>query len=585
MSDALGDGTIPAPLRRLSGRYDVLTEIGRGGMSVVYRARELATGRDVAIKVVSHQHSQSAAALERFAREARTMATLRHPNIVETLAIEEVDGATLAIVNAFVPGETLRHTLRMSGVFSYERAALVLRDVCAALVHAHQHRIMHRDVKPENILLEASSGRALLTDFGIARSLDAETALTTVGASVGTPTYMSPEQVDGHAVDERTDVYSLGLVGWELLSGRRPWEGETLYAMLHKQKHEPLPSLTAFRPDIPPYLRAAIDGALAKDRSQRWQSAADFLDQLTPPPALQNEAVPAAASEPEAELTTRVVARAPQAELVPDVPEMSEVPDVPEAFYGSDGAFDVTPAPALEPYMSLPLDAPVHAAPPRRRRVAITAAGGVLALAAVAALLIGGPQAGPDARSTTREAAGDVNRDPPAVPAPPPATEPEAPREPAATAERATAERATPARETPRATAVPRGSDAAGGANVMREPYLSARCNSPALEDQRACLMTYVDRGDVHLTEVYQAMIAELRRRAGGAREPPTVQALRAEQRAWVGSRDEACRRQVRVPAGDPRWALYRVPCFAALSERRAVELSDRLARLRAMSS
>ncbi|HEX3160893.1 MAG TPA: serine/threonine-protein kinase, partial [Gemmatimonadaceae bacterium] len=271
MSDAHGDGTIPAPLRRLSGRYDLLTEIGRGGMSVVYRARERATGRDVAIKVVSHQHSQSAAALERFAREARTMATLRHPNIVETLAIEEVDGATLAIVSAFVPGETLRHALRMSGVFSYERAALVLRDVCAALMHAHQHRIMHRDVKPENILLEASSGRALLTDFGIARSLDADTALTTIGASVGTPTYMSPEQVDGHAVDERTDVYSLGLVGWEMLSGRRPWEGETLYAMLHKQQHEPLPSLTAFRPDIPPYLRAAIDGALAKDRSQRWQ--------------------------------------------------------------------------------------------------------------------------------------------------------------------------------------------------------------------------------------------------------------------------------------------------------------------------
>jgi uncharacterized protein YecT (DUF1311 family) len=127
--------------------------------------------------------------------------------------------------------------------------------------------------------------------------------------------------------------------------------------------------------------------------------------------------------------------------------------------------------------------------------------------------------------------------------------------------------------------------EGAGGATVMREPYLSARCNSPALEDQRACLMTYVDRGDVHLTEVYQAMIAELRRRAGGAREPPTVQAFRAEQRAWIGSRDEACRRQVRVPAGDPRWALYRAPCFAALSERRAVELSDRLARLRAMSS
>src|SRR5690348_9686076 len=239
----LSDVALVPEARWLTERYEFLEELGRGGMAVVYLARERASGRSVAIKVLGMLHAGHADAARRFAREAHTVARFDHPNIVRTLAIEELGGNTVAIVTEYVPGRTLRATLRESGALSFERASAILRDVAAALAYAHGLRIVHRDVKPENIFVHASTGRALLADFGIARSIEGETLLTAAGASLGTPSYMAPEQVLGDAVDERTDVYALGLVGWEMLTGHRPWEGETLYAVLHNQQHERLPSL------------------------------------------------------------------------------------------------------------------------------------------------------------------------------------------------------------------------------------------------------------------------------------------------------------------------------------------------------
>jgi serine/threonine protein kinase len=160
----------------------------------------------------------------------------------------------------------------------------ILRDLAAALAYAHARRIVHRDVKPENAFLEAGTGRALLADFGIARPLDVDSALTADGSAFGTPAYMAPEQIAGRPVDERTDVYALGLVGWEMLAGRRPWQGETLYAVLHRQQHEELPDLALLRPDIPAYLLAAVQGALAKDPAGRWRDGAEFLRRLSPMP-------------------------------------------------------------------------------------------------------------------------------------------------------------------------------------------------------------------------------------------------------------------------------------------------------------
>ncbi|HEX5581658.1 MAG TPA: serine/threonine-protein kinase, partial [Gemmatimonadaceae bacterium] len=289
-------------LAALGARYDVERELGRGGMAVVYLARERQGGRRVAIKLISARYSGDAEAVHRFAREARTAAALQHPNIVRTLAIEELGaGDALAIVTAFVPGDTLRDVLASAGAFSFDRAASVLRDVAAALAHAHEMRIVHRDVKPENIFLVGDPGRALLADFGIARELDSDTLLTVDGSAIGTPMYMSPEQVDGLPVDGRTDIYSLGLVGWEMLTGERPWQGETLYAVLHKQKHERLPGLAELRPDIPAYLLTAIEGALEKDPARRWQSASEMLRRLTPAPARLPRVAPDGAAHVAAE--------------------------------------------------------------------------------------------------------------------------------------------------------------------------------------------------------------------------------------------------------------------------------------------
>jgi uncharacterized protein YecT (DUF1311 family) len=200
-----------------------------------------------------------------------------------------------------VAGGTLRAALRAaveSGeAWPYDRVARLLRDVASALAYAHDRRVVHRDVKPENIFLGAD-GRALLGDFGIARRLGPDAVPTLVGSAAGTPAYMAPEQVAGLAEDERTDVYALGLVGWELLTGRRPWQGETLYAVLHKQQHEILPALAPLRPDIPAFLLAAVEGALAKDAGGRWRDGAEFLRRLTPTPTQ----LPPIVSAPEADV-------------------------------------------------------------------------------------------------------------------------------------------------------------------------------------------------------------------------------------------------------------------------------------------
>ncbi|HVE78379.1 MAG TPA: serine/threonine-protein kinase, partial [Gemmatimonadaceae bacterium] len=298
MTDTQHDDTTHPDLRLLAERYELEGELGRGGMAIVYLGRDRVTGRRVAIKVVGGRHPADSEVVRRFAREAYTVAALDHPNIVRTLAIEELGGHGIAIVSAYVEGDTLRSALRQTGRFRVDRAVEVLRDVAAGLAHAHAHRIVHRDVKPENVFLDAVTGRALLGDFGIARPLDADAYLTDVGGAVGTPTYMSPEQVDGRQVDERSDVYSLGLVGWEMLTGQQPWQGGTIYAVLYKQKHEELPSIAELRPDTPAFLYHAIEGALAKDPARRWRNAAELLARLTRPPSRVVPAVAASAPAP-----------------------------------------------------------------------------------------------------------------------------------------------------------------------------------------------------------------------------------------------------------------------------------------------
>ena len=277
-----------AALADLHDDYEVIRELGRGGTAVVYLARDRALQRDVAIKVIQPQFTADAEAVARFAREARTVAQLEHANIVTIYAVRRLSETNVALVMQYVPGLTATEALLRDGPFDADRARRVLADVAEALAYAHGQGIVHRDVKPENIFLDERTGRALLSDFGIARTItaDGHAPVTMANVAIGTPAYMSPEQLDGSPVDGRSDVYSLGLAGWELLTGRRPWAGEAIYSVIYRQKHEALAPLDVLRPDLPGDLVRAIDVALAKDPRERWASAEHFLGALTghPPP-------------------------------------------------------------------------------------------------------------------------------------------------------------------------------------------------------------------------------------------------------------------------------------------------------------
>jgi len=276
-------------LSELERDYIVKRELGRGGMGAVFLARHRTAGHDVAIKVISSKHIADADALSRFEREARLMARIRHPNIVHQYDLRRLHGGHVALVMQYIRGESLITILRRRGKLRFDETVQILRDIGLALEHAHANGIIHRDVKPHNILIDADKGSALLSDFGIAKATQGDAEVTATGMAIGTPAYMAPEQIDNSAIDGRADLYSLGVVGWEMLSGKRAWEGESLFGIIYKQKHQDLPPLTLLRPDTPQRLLLALEGALEKDPGRRWASASEFVEQLredTPTPAM-----------------------------------------------------------------------------------------------------------------------------------------------------------------------------------------------------------------------------------------------------------------------------------------------------------
>src|SRR5829696_7251631 len=273
-----GDST-SAALQALEPSYEILRELGRGGTSLVYLARERSSGDEVAIKLIRAKYIEDEETLARFAREARYVGGLDHPNVVALRSVVELGDAGLALVMDHVAGRTLKQAIQEKGPLSPEGAESVLRDIAAALGAAHAMGIVHRDVKPENIFIDTDE-RALLADFGVARSMSNETQLTMSGIAIGTPAYMAPEQIDGIPLDGRGDIYSLGLVGWEMLTGKRPWEGSSLYAVIYQQKHEELPDVRDLRSDVPDRLAEVIAGAIEKDRGARWQSAEELIAAL-----------------------------------------------------------------------------------------------------------------------------------------------------------------------------------------------------------------------------------------------------------------------------------------------------------------
>jgi len=263
----------------LTSKFEIVREIGRGGMAVVYLARDRATDAERAIKVLHAKYLANREALSRFSREAELIALLDHACIVKVHGVERAGAMQLALVMDYVRGRTVKQLVNESGPLAPDVAQRILRDVASALRCAHESDIVHRDVKPENIFIDEQTGRAVLADFGIARSMHGETSLTLVGMAIGTPTYMSPEQIDGD-VDARGDLYSLGVVGWEMLTGRRPWDGDNLYKVIYHQKHDPLPSIRSLMPDAPERLTDVIEALLEKRPEDRWQSAEAFMAAL-----------------------------------------------------------------------------------------------------------------------------------------------------------------------------------------------------------------------------------------------------------------------------------------------------------------
>jgi len=262
----------------LAGRYSLERELGRGGMGIVYLAQEVRLDRPVALKVLPPDFAARPTLRDRFLREARTAARLSHPHIVPIYAVHEIDGFVFFAM-AYVEGETLGERIRSKGPLPPRDAARILREVAWALAYAHGQGVVHRDVKPDNILLEAAGGRALVTDFGIAR-VGAGSGITEVGEVLGTAEFMSPEQASGEAVDERSDLYSLGVVAHYMLSGRLPFQGPTVAATLAKHLTQPAPPLASVSPALPAPLAQAVDRCLAKDPSARFAKGEELADAL-----------------------------------------------------------------------------------------------------------------------------------------------------------------------------------------------------------------------------------------------------------------------------------------------------------------
>ena len=257
----------------LAGRYSIERELGRGGMGIVLLARDVALDRPVAIKLLPPHLATQPAERDRFLQEARTAAGLAHPNIVP-IHLVEARGELVFFVMGFVDGETLRDRVERAGPLPPRLAMKLLQEVAWALGYAHQRGVIHRDVKPDNIMIERATERALVTDFGIA--LGTRAAESAGGPVVGTARFMSPEQACGEPVDARSDLYSLGATFFYALTGRAPFEGTNLPAILTKHVYETAPLVQTLRPELPAKLAAVVDRLLRKAPAERFQTGDDL---------------------------------------------------------------------------------------------------------------------------------------------------------------------------------------------------------------------------------------------------------------------------------------------------------------------
>jgi serine/threonine-protein kinase len=263
----------------LGTRYRLSREIGHGGMATVYLAEDTKRGERVAVKVLRQELTQILGAT-RFHREIEILTRLDHPNIVPVLDSRQA-GARLYYVMPFISGDSVRARLERDGPFPLEDVMRIAGDVARAIDHAHERGVLHRDVKPENVLLEGS--RALVCDFGVARAIEAagRESSSSSGLVVGTPAYMSPEQAVGDELDRRSDVYAFGCVIYEMIAGEPPFSGPTAQAVLARKLHDPPPGLRTSRPEVPRRTERAVLMALEKDSTRRPASASLLVEMMT----------------------------------------------------------------------------------------------------------------------------------------------------------------------------------------------------------------------------------------------------------------------------------------------------------------
>ena len=267
----------------IAGRYEVEKKLGAGAMGVVYKARDLTLHRDVAIKTIRFESmaaSQTASdeLLERFKREARTAAKLKHPNIVTIYDIGDAEGLSY-IAMEFIDGVGLERIIRDSGKVPVQRAAGLVAQVADALGFAHEHEVIHRDIKPANIMVEPGE-RVKVTDFGIAKPMIATENLTATGGLLGTPSDMSPEQARGHEIDGRSDLFSVGCLLYELVTGRKAFSGDTITAIIFKIVQDDPPPVRELNPLVPEELARIVDRALTKSPDARYQTGRELAEAL-----------------------------------------------------------------------------------------------------------------------------------------------------------------------------------------------------------------------------------------------------------------------------------------------------------------
>ncbi len=261
----------------LSGRYRLESKLGSGGMSTVYLARDETLERLVAVKLLHREISDQPDQLERFRREARSVAQVSHPNVVAVIDAGEDSGYPY-IVFEYVSGETLKQRIDRMGRLPLDEAAAYAIEIGRGLSAAHARKLVHRDVKPQNVLIDPE-GRAKVTDFGIARSLESD-GLTKTGRVLGTTDYVSPEQAMGQDVDSRSDIYSLGVLLYEMLTGKPPFEADSLVGVAMKHVNEPMPDLQERRPDASSALAAVIERSTLKDPKKRYPDMGAMLAEL-----------------------------------------------------------------------------------------------------------------------------------------------------------------------------------------------------------------------------------------------------------------------------------------------------------------